>query len=700
MALMTKLRDNAHVFIIAFAVVFIAFWVVSDVDLPSVLGGSQNEIATIGGNPVTYQEFQAYVDRIAEQRREQQNNRELSENDYIQIREQAWNDFVTQAVLDKATEEFGIIVSDQEILDWVWSATPPQELTQYFVDSLGMFNRETYEAFLRNPGPENREALVTLEQQLKSQLMREKLTNVLTSAVTVTEQQLRHSFTEQNIDYVTSYLFFDPNLIAATDTAAPTQAEFEAYYNKNKNRFKTDAMRTLKYVMFPDIPSRGDTNAIVNELNTFRELVEQGSDFLEIVEANSEEPYDSARWFTREQVNPMTADAAFNAPVGAIVGPVASETGLSLFRIMAERQSAEPLYRASHILFRTDSEEDEAAQRAKANAALARARAGEDFAALAAELSEEPGAAERGGDLSWFGKGRMVSEFENAVMRASVNDIVGPVKTQFGWHVIKVTGRSARELQLAELRITIRASSRTRDELFDRARDFAYFASENGFEAEVEANDHQILETPEFSDASGAFIPGIGTNPALVKFAFSNSVGNISEVHRTGNGYVVAMISGARKEGYRSLEELQDQLRPQVVYERQNRNALEYARKLLASGKSFEQIAENDDKVTFTQTPPFRLQGGIPNIGPDQAFIGTLLRLKEGEKSGAFRGMRGVFAARLDSKTPFDDTAYKVKKSELRKNLLQQLQNEFVQAWLDQKKLEISIVDNRDLFYR
>jgi peptidyl-prolyl cis-trans isomerase D len=700
MGMMTKMRDNAHVFIIAFAVVFIAFWVVSDVDLPSVLGGSRNELANIGGKAITYQDFQAVVDRVAEQRRQENGGKELTDNDYIQIREQVWNDFVTQAVLDEATEEFGVSVSDQEITDWVWSANPPQEIAQYFVDSTNQFNRDTYESFLRNPGPENREALISVEQQLKARLLREKLTNILTSSVIVSEEQIRSNFVEQNIDFVASYLFFDPNVFAAADTSAPTDKEYEAYYNKNKNRFKVDAMRKMKYVLFPDVPSKSDTTAILNELDTFRDLVEKGTDFLELVKTNSEQQFDSTLWFSREQVSPQAASSVFDQPVGAIAGPVPSETGLSLYKVIAERQTANPLNRASHILFRIDGGQDEATQKAKAEAALARAKSGQDFAALASELSEEPGAAERGGDLSWFGKDRMVPEFESAVVKAKVGDIVGPVKTQFGWHVIKVTGRSARELQLAEIRLTIRASSRTRDELFDKARDFGYFAGENGFEAEAEANELLVQETPEFSEMSGSFIPGIGTNPALMKFAFDNSEGDISEVHRTGTGYVVAVITEKRKEGYRSLEELKEQIRPQVVYERQISRTLEKARKIVGSGSSFDQIAASNPQVSLTQTPPFRLQNGAPNIGPDQAFLGTLLRLKQGETSKAFKGMRGVFVVRLDSRAQFDETAYKVKKGELRQSVLQQLQNEFVQAWLDQKKKEIDIVDNRDMFFR
>ncbi|MEX1118794.1 MAG: peptidylprolyl isomerase [Terrimicrobiaceae bacterium] len=97
--------------------------------------------------------------------------------------------------------------------------------------------------------------------------------------------------------------------------------------------------------------------------------------------------------------------------------------------------------KASHILFLTkpdDTEEASNAQLAKAKEAAAKAKKGEDFTALAKELSEEPGAKESGGDLGFFSKDRMVPEFSEAAFQLKAGDISEPVRTQFGWHVIKV----------------------------------------------------------------------------------------------------------------------------------------------------------------------------------------------------------------------------------------------------------------------
>ena len=93
----------------------------------------------------------------------------------------------------------------------------------------------------------------------------------------------------------------------------------------------------------------------------------------------------------------------------------------------AKAQPPEPEVHARHILLPTEEE---------AKAALARVKAGEDFAKVATELSKDP--AGDGGDLGWFTKDRMVPEFSEAAFKLKKGEVSEPIKTQFGWHIIKV----------------------------------------------------------------------------------------------------------------------------------------------------------------------------------------------------------------------------------------------------------------------
>jgi peptidyl-prolyl cis-trans isomerase D len=98
---------------------------------------------------------------------------------------------------------------------------------------------------------------------------------------------------------------------------------------------------------------------------------------------------------------------------------------------------------AQHILVNTEAE---------ANDVLKRLNAGEDWNKIAAEVSIDTSNKDKGGDLGWFGRGTMVSEFEDAAFKAKVGEIVGPVKTQFGYHIIRVLGHEDRPLSDADFK--------------------------------------------------------------------------------------------------------------------------------------------------------------------------------------------------------------------------------------------------------
>jgi peptidyl-prolyl cis-trans isomerase C len=105
------------------------------------------------------------------------------------------------------------------------------------------------------------------------------------------------------------------------------------------------------------------------------------------------------------------------------------------------QMGAEQEVRARHILFRVEDEKDETASKdaeSKVKAVIARLKKGEDFAKLAAELTEDPSGKDNGGDLGYFSRDQMVPEFAEIAFKLDVGAISEPVKTQFGWHVLKV----------------------------------------------------------------------------------------------------------------------------------------------------------------------------------------------------------------------------------------------------------------------
>jgi len=116
---------------------------------------------------------------------------------------------------------------------------------------------------------------------------------------------------------------------------------------------------------------------------------------------------------------------------------VTPEAAKKLFDDTTKAMAPEEEAHARHILVETEDQ---------AKAAVARLKKGEDFAKVAAELSKDPGSGKEGGDLGWFTKDRMVPEFAEAAFKLKKGEISEPVKSQFGWHVIKLEDKRSKPL--------------------------------------------------------------------------------------------------------------------------------------------------------------------------------------------------------------------------------------------------------------
>ena len=132
----------------------------------------------------------------------------------------------------------------------------------------------------------------------------------------------------------------------------------------------------------------------------------------------------------KRRVAMLTDRLLFDEYLEAAAKKVVTEDAMkALYSDTIKNLKPEPEIRARHILVETEDQ---------AKTALKRLKAGEDFAKLAAELSKDPGSGQQGGDLGFFTKDRMVPEFANAAFALEIGKISDPVKSQFGYHVIKV----------------------------------------------------------------------------------------------------------------------------------------------------------------------------------------------------------------------------------------------------------------------
>ncbi len=203
--------------------------------------------------------------------------------------------------------------------------------------------------------------------------------------------------------------------------------------------------------------------------------------------------------------------------------------------------------RVSHILLSVANPKDDAAVKAKAEEILKRAQAGEDFSKLAKEFSQDPGSAQQGGDLGWSERKVWVAPFADAAYSMKADEIRGPVKTQFGYHILKLAGIQPSTVKTFEQAKGDLESEYRRNEsekLFNSAQDqLADAALQNTTDIDVVARKAglTVLEVPAFSRTGGG--APLGNVPAVNEAAFSQDVldGRLSPIVEVEKGRGVVL---------------------------------------------------------------------------------------------------------------------------------------------------------------
>ncbi|MCH8032243.1 MAG: peptidylprolyl isomerase [Bacteroidetes bacterium] len=688
------MRGLAPAFIITVGVLFVLFMVISDSNVMEALGGRTNNVGSINGVDITYQEFQAALDQQREVRR--QSGQEVDDEQIDQFRNQVWDFVVSQILIEQQVKRLGITVSDEEIKDIILGDNPPTFLKQNFIDSVGNFNRELYENALFDP--QNEQALINAEESVRQFRLNEKLQSIILASVNVTEDEVLRKFIDQNI-YVNDAEYASISLSIFPDSIIQvTDEDLRKYYEDNINKYKESPKRKLKFVLFGNQPSKKDSQLVIKDLDYVKSNFEgeDTTNFKYYVEIYSSQSY-SKDTLAMSSFNTEAIELFKSAEPGDIVGPVTAPEGVVLYHFLGTITTNDAMARASHILI--NKEGDDEKNLVEANTVYNQLIAGAEFEELATEKSGDPGSASRGGDLGWFGKGKMIKEFEEAVFNGKIGEIQKPVKTSFGYHIIKVTDRSNKKYIVEKIVNAVKQSATTRDERYNAANDLSYLANKNGFEKELGLMNYNNQESGYFTEDSKS-IPGIGVNERLVKWSFENGLNSVSDVYKVAQGFLVATISEMIEGGIIPFDEVKDQQKPNAV----RINKLVRARLLAEELRSklnndLKKITELDPRFTVKNTGRFNSETNIPGIGKNYTFIQASIYAEPNVILEPVEASTGYFLVKVISKSSFDSTAYSMQSSTIRNNIIQQKKRTLVSLWLNALKEKSDIVNNMHLFY-
>jgi len=607
MAVMTSMRTKMHIVLWAVLILFLLSMTVGGLvggaNVIDQLLGKTNPAEAIGvvnGEKIPPDFFNQLVSQQLEQYRTsgQTVNDQMLEG----IRNRVWDNIIQENLVAAEIEKMDITATDEEVIFHLQN-NPPQFLqTMPAFQINGKFDMQVYLDAINNP--EGNE-WAPIEQIMKTSVIPNyKLQKILYSSISISDSEIHDEYIRRYVNYTVDAIHVVENNIDEPELEV-TDDEIKRTYNDRKDEFDQPESRKMRFVYWKKAPTESDTTSIY---------------------------YDALNLI--EQIN-----------------------------------------------------------------------SGDDFAGLANLYSEDPGnssaqGSPKGGDLGWFERGQMVKPFSDAAFSARKGTVVGPVLSQFGYHIIKVIDKKnvsgKAQVNAAHILLKIDFGAESRDALRRDATLFSYDAQDYGFDAALDT--HTVVSTDVSVTETGINIAPIGQLRNASRFAFNSEIGTVSSPMENDEYYAVFIFESIIPAGPSPLEDVEDQLKQDI-----RKNKITNATQAIASdlrdkinkGTTFSDITAEDkgyEVITDDVNVPNR---GFTYIGRSNFVTGALLNAKNGNVLGPLKTARGYTIIFVKNVADIDPDDYEVKKDILKQNLLSNKQNQVFDDWLEQLKDNADIEDFR-----
>ena len=711
MAVLSKIRERSLFLIIIIALALFSF-VLSGLFKGNLFDKNKTNIGEVNGEPINREEFAQQVESY----RTRSNGRSTN----MQNVKNAWDNLVSEKLYKSQLEKSGIVVGEKDIWDAI-----VQQVSQYnnpqFLNEIGTFDQEKlkeYIATLKDNAEESEQAKaewlnwLNFEKNIKTNLERTNYNSLINAGLGSTLNEGKSKYYFQNTSVDLDYVYV-PFKSISDSLITISKDEIKAYVKAHAKDFKVDESRDIEFVKFDIKATAEDEKEIKNEIakliNDREEYSNAAKSKVNLVgfknvknikeffsDYGSDTPFDK-NYNIKNKLSKILADNLFDKEVGEVYGPYKENGFYKLSKIIDVKQMPDSV-KASHILipFVGTSTADATVTRTEADAKvyadsiLSVVKSNKSkFESLAKEISVDKVSGAKGGDLGWFTYTRMIPEFRDYVFENKTGDI-GIVKSQFGFHIIKIDGQKniQKNIQIATFTHKILPSEKTENEIFEQAETFASDVSSGKSFAEIAKEKKYVVRPVQYIEAIDDNIAQLGSQRSIVRWAFEDGT-NENDIKRfdIDNGYAVVKLSKKNKAG---LAIRSKNVRQIILTEKKAALIKERSK-----GESLDEIAkQNNTTVRKTMavsssSPVFAGQGRFPKIA------GIVTALDENTLTKNIVGNSGVVFAKVTKKNlPTDLKNYNSNK----KNIERTLKNRSIQIY-NAIKDNAEIEDNRAYFY-
>ncbi len=484
----------------------------------------------------------------------------------------------------------------------------------------GVFiGQQQYEVFVRQRYPMS---IPMYEEQLRRSLIIDvRLKRLLTDNVVVTDDEVRDTYRRANEK--ARFQFVKVSGSEFESRVTPTEEQLSEHFEANKARYRTEPTRSIKLMKIDD--SRMPVAEVDD--SALRGYYAQNRDRFEVPD-----------------------------------------------RI-----------RASHILLMTDGEFEEEVKESEAEAAkvLEEVRAGADFGALARRHSEDPGSADKGGDLGWVTRGQMVPDFEKQAFLLEPGQISDVIKTEYGFHIIKVHERQSAQVQsFEEVREEIRAELVQEQNYLNRTKftdEALVVARKHGKDLEAAGRELGIpVET--FEKFSRAQPPvQLSDSQTLLNTIFQADDGGVFSASDESEATTIVVVTEVVASRDLEFDEAKEEVASSFIRDESRRLAQEraevIAREAREANGNLRRVA-NRYRLRTRESDFVTGSDDIPDLGSAGILGAEAFRVEPGTIEGPVRAGADWVVYRVEARLDADMSGFEQERAQLRANALNAKRNE------------------------
>jgi peptidyl-prolyl cis-trans isomerase D len=711
MSFIQKIRDKyARIAVIAIALALLGFILTDYLSTRggSVLGGnSSTTLGTVNGKKIDYNEFEKKV-KATEDR--QQASSPMGQPNRQQIIQNAWNQEVTEIIMNAEFGKLGFRVGKKEISDYLFGANPPDDLKQQFTDpQTGQYNAAQAQQAINQmkKGPQDQRAqLSEYINLLEFGRKTEKYNSLFSNSVYYPKWFIEKQNTENSGLAKISYVHY-PYTKIADSTVKISDKEIEEYISKHKDQYKQQESRSIMYLVFDAAPTAADSAEIRNQLESLRAEFAASTEPAAFLARYSSNPNFFENYITDSNLKVPNADSIKKLDTGALFGPYLDGGTYTLAK-MIDKKTMPDTVKVRHILIKIADRQagqlrDDSTAKKLADSIKTAVAGGADFNQLVLQYSDDQGSKDKKGEYTFGSTTNLVKNFyETAFFKpVGTKEVVkGESGDYIGYHYMEVLEQKKFEpaYKVAYLTKTIIASSATEDSASNGANTFAGNSRDlKSFNANADSlkkfNVNKIFATDIAPDAY--YLQGIaGEARQLIRAIYEAKKGEVLSPILVGDKYIVAAVTETFEEGTMTAASARSNTEPIL---RNKKKAQEIKKKIPqvttledASAKLGAPI-ETVDSVRFSGNSKLGYEYKIIGAAFNPANIGKVV-------TEPIEGTSGVYVLRVDNVTATPVETANIE--EQRKALQAQARQAAMYSQPSQTlRLAAKIKDRRSKFY-